>query len=59
MGVSERFRARVGNLVVLPYARQGVWWQETGHADSKASSHGGLTPQEMDIPLFVLGYGKP
>ncbi len=54
--VSERFRARVGNLVVLPYADQSVWWQETGHSDGKVSSHGGLTPREMDIPLFVLGY---
>jgi hypothetical protein len=55
--VSERFQARVGNLVVLPYAGQGVWWLEPGHADTKVSSHGGLTPEEMDIPLFVLGYG--
>jgi hypothetical protein len=54
--VSERFLARVGNLVVLPYANQGVWWLEPGHADTKVSSHGGLTPEEMDIPLFVLGY---
>jgi hypothetical protein len=55
--VSERFRARVGNLVVLPYRGQGVWWQEPGYADTKVSSHGGLTPEEMDIPLFVLSYG--
>jgi hypothetical protein len=56
-GVSERLRARVGNLVVLPYAEQGVWWLEPSYVDTKLSSHGGLTPQEMDIPLFVLGYG--
>jgi hypothetical protein len=53
---SDRLLARVGNVVVLPHARQSVWWQEPGSVDSKVSSHGGLTPQEMDIPLFVVAY---
>jgi len=53
---SERFLARVGNVVVLPYANQSVWWLEPGQSESKVSSHGGLTPDEVEIPLFVVAY---
>jgi hypothetical protein len=53
---SERFLARVGNVVVLPYANESVWWQEPGQHEAKVSSHGGLTPDEVDIPLFAVAY---
>jgi hypothetical protein len=52
---SERLLSRVGNVVVLPYVGQSVWW---GEGDSrKVSSHGGLTPEEVEIPLFAVAYG--
>jgi len=53
---SERFLARVGNVVVLSYANQSVWWLAPGSHEGKVSSHGGLTPDEMEIPLFVVAY---
>lgn len=53
--VSETFRARVGNLVILPYRGESVWWYEKGKFEQKYyGHHGGLTPQEMEIPLLGL-----
>jgi hypothetical protein len=52
---SDRFLERVGDVVILSYANQSVWWGERGEV--KRSSHGGLTPQEMEIPLFAVAYG--
>jgi len=53
--VSENFRARVGNLVVLAYRYESVWWYEKDKFSQKYyGHHGGLTPQEMEIPLLGL-----
>lgn len=52
---SAEFRARVGNVVILPYASETVWWYEEGRFDMHfLGHHGGLTPEEMEIPLLVL-----
>jgi predicted AlkP superfamily pyrophosphatase or phosphodiesterase len=51
--ISETFLSRVGNLVILSYRYQSVWWYEEGkHEMSYYGHHGGLTPQEMEIPLI-------
>jgi predicted AlkP superfamily pyrophosphatase or phosphodiesterase len=53
--ISPQFRARVGNLVILPYRYESVWWYEKDKFEQRFyGHHGGLTPQEMEIPLFVL-----
>jgi hypothetical protein len=53
--VSETFRARVGNLVVLSYANESVYWLGDGRFKQKyLGHHGGLTPQEMEIPFLLL-----
>ncbi|HEY3311925.1 MAG TPA: alkaline phosphatase family protein [Anaerolineales bacterium] len=53
--ITETFRARVGNLVVLPYHGESVWWYERGKFEQKYyGHHGGLTPAEMEIPLLGL-----
>ena len=53
--VSEAFLGRVGNLVILPYRGEAVWWYEQGRFEQNyLGHHGGLTPQEMEIPLLVL-----
>jgi predicted AlkP superfamily pyrophosphatase or phosphodiesterase len=53
--VSEVFLGRVGNLVVLPYRGEAVWWYEQGRFEQKYyGHHGGLTPQELEIPLLAL-----
>lgn len=56
--ISQRFRERVGDLVVLPYAGQSVWWYEKERFEMKfRGHHGGLTPQEIEIPLVTLELG--
>jgi predicted AlkP superfamily pyrophosphatase or phosphodiesterase len=52
--VSSRFRERAGNLVILPYRYESVWWYEKGKFEQKFyGHHGGLTPQEMETVLYT------
>lgn len=53
--ISSSFVSRVGNLVILPFLGQSVWWYESGvfEMDSVAY-HGGLTDDEMSSALLVL-----
>ncbi len=49
------FLARVGNVVILPYRNETVWWHEAYKFDMHfLGHHGGLTPEEMEIPLLLL-----
>lgn len=51
--VSSRLRERVGNLVILPYRYESVWWYEKGKFEQRFyGHHGGLTPQEMETVLY-------
>lgn len=53
--VSTRFRERVGNLVILPYRYESVWWYEKDRFEMKFyGHHGGLTRQEMETVLYSL-----
>lgn len=53
--ISPQFRARVGNLVILPHRYESVWWYEKDKFEQRFyGHHGGLTPQEMEIPLLTL-----
>lgn len=57
--VSATFLSRVGNLVILPYPNKTVWWYEKGKFEQKFfGHHGGLTHQEMDIPLLLYNTRK-
>jgi predicted AlkP superfamily pyrophosphatase or phosphodiesterase len=52
--VSPRFIERAGDLVILPYRYKSVWWYEKNKYEQRYfGHHGGLTPQEMEIPLFT------
>ena len=52
---SDLLLARLGNLVILPYRGQSVWWYEKDRFEQKFyGHHGGLTPQEMQVPLLGL-----
>jgi len=52
---SDAFKSRVGNLVILPYRGEAVWWYEKDVFEQKhIGHHGGLTPEEMEIPLLAL-----
>lgn len=51
--VSPRFRERAGNLVILPYRYESVWWYEKNKFEMRFyGHHGGLTPQEMETVLY-------
>ncbi len=53
--VSSRFRERVGDLVILPYRHESVWWYEKDRFEQGFyGHHGGLTPQEMETILYSL-----
>jgi hypothetical protein len=55
----EMFRSRVGNLVVLPYPGESVWWYERGRFEQRFyGSHGGLTRNEMETTLLALSYSQ-
>jgi predicted AlkP superfamily pyrophosphatase or phosphodiesterase len=51
--ISYRFRERMGNLVILPYRYESVWWYEKDKFEQRFyGHHGGLTPQEMETILY-------
>ncbi len=55
--ISKTFLSRVGNLVILSYRYQSVWWYEKGkHEMNYYGHHGGLTAQEMEIPLITCDF---
>jgi predicted AlkP superfamily pyrophosphatase or phosphodiesterase len=55
--VSPQFRGRAGNLVILPYRHESVWWYVKDRFEQRFyGHHGGLTPQEMEIPF--LSYAR-
>ena len=51
--VSSRLRERIGDLVILSYRYESVWWYEKGKFEQRYyGHHGGLTPQEMETILY-------
>ena len=54
---SETLLSRMGNIVIIPYDGYGVWWFEKGKYEiSLKGSHGGLTKDEMEIPLLIYNF---
>ncbi|MHB8468147.1 MAG: alkaline phosphatase family protein [Gaiellaceae bacterium] len=52
--VSDALLARLANLVVLPHAGEAVYWLEPGRFEQRfRGQHGGLSPNEMEIPLVA------
>ncbi len=52
--VSEAFLSRVANLCVLPFKGESVYWYVKGKYEQRYyGHHGGLTPDEMEIPLLA------
>ncbi|MBI2743300.1 MAG: alkaline phosphatase family protein [Chlamydiales bacterium] len=53
--LSKEFLGRVGNLVILPYKGEAVWWYEKNHFEQHFfGAHGGLTKEEMEIPFLFI-----
>jgi len=56
--ISPKFRDRAGDLVILPYAGESVWWYEKDHFEQRfRGHHGGLTKEEVEIPLLMWETG--
>lgn len=52
---SNAFLSRVGNAVILPYEQETTWWLEDGRFAMRFQGHhGGMLPNEMEIPLLLL-----
>ncbi len=52
--ISPLFLARAGDLVILPYRGESVWWFEQDKFEQKfRGHHGGLTKEELEIPLIT------
>jgi hypothetical protein len=53
-GPSRRLRERLANVVVLPRHGDAVYWHEPGRfVQQLHGQHGGLSPQEMEVPLVA------
>ncbi|MBD3362977.1 hypothetical protein GF362_04625 [Candidatus Dojkabacteria bacterium] len=53
--VNKEFKNIVGNVVILPYVGETVWWYEQDKFEvDKLGGHGGLTKQEMEIPFILF-----
>ena len=51
---SRKFRRRIGNLMVLPHGNNTVWYRyKKGESLDMRGHHGGMSPDEMTIPLGV------
>lgn len=57
---SKRLRERIGNLVVLPYIPESVfWWFEKHRLEQHFyGAHGGLTPDEIESIFLFTSFGK-
>lgn len=53
-GPTPAFLGRLGNLVVLPYAGETVWWHDPRFTVRFRGSHGGLTPEEAHTQIAAL-----
>src|SRR5271157_278952 len=52
--ISDALAGRLGNIVILPFEGECVWWYEKGLFEvSFLGHHGGLTKQEMEIPFLA------
>jgi hypothetical protein len=55
--LAPAFLARAGDLVILPYDHETVWWYEKDRFEQRLyGHHGGLTRQEMEIPFLLYDF---
>jgi hypothetical protein len=54
---SPSFVERLGSVAVLPKPGFSVYWDKPGFGRGDPSSHGGVSPQEMETPLLLMRLG--
>ncbi len=53
--VSEKFRRRIGNVLILPYTHYHVWYEFFPDIPYRQRGiHGGLSEDEMVVPLAII-----
>jgi len=46
--VSDELRRRLGDILILPYLGQFIWWRQPGRLENTFHGHhGGLTAEEI------------
>lgn len=51
------FVERAGDLMILPHGNESVWWYEKGRFEQRfLGHHGGLTPEEVQIPFLLYPF---
>jgi Type I phosphodiesterase / nucleotide pyrophosphatase len=57
---SKRLKERIGNLVVLPYRNESVFWRFEKHKLEQHfyAAHGGLLPEEMESIFLYMKIGS-
>ena len=50
----ENFATRIGELIVVPKHDESFCFKYSGQEHSMKGRHGGLTPEEMEIPLIFM-----
>jgi predicted AlkP superfamily pyrophosphatase or phosphodiesterase len=54
----EALRPRLGNVAVLPYAHETVWWHDPAFRETThRGAHGGLSTAEAHTQIAALEYG--
>lgn len=57
--ITDKFYERIGDIIILPYKGEAVWWYEKDKYYVKhLGMHGGLTKEEMEIPFIVYHLGS-
>jgi hypothetical protein len=52
---SDNLIKRLGDIIILPFSKESILWYEKGVFEQNYyGHHGGLTPEEVDIPLLLL-----
>ena len=51
--VDDKFRSRLGNLMLLPYENYTIWREYKGKKFEFLGHHGGLNKEEMEIPISI------
>jgi hypothetical protein len=54
--VTQRLRDRVGNVAILPFEGESIWWEDPRLVPSWLGSHGGLLADEIDTFVAALSF---